>query len=220
MSEYTIRKATITDADFIAEVIINAEKSNSNVLSFSTLFGVDEQMARKLIVSMLEEEIEGCEFSIDSYLIVESDNTPVAAFGAWIEGFNETPPSKIIKSNLFAFYFGIERIQSLKQKAEIIRDVTVERESGTLQFEYLYISKEHRGKGLANLLIEEHVKKAVNIFPALEKAQVQMYGNNIAAIRTYEKSGFTISKSFISFNNEILLYLPYSEKILMEKHII
>ena len=46
-----------------------------------------------------------------------------------------------------------------------------------------------------------------------------MFKNNIAAIKTYKKNGFKVKKSYRSNSKEILNYLPYEEKYLMEKNI-
>ena len=45
-----------------------------------------------------------------------------------------------------------------------------------------------------------------------------MFKNNIAAIKTYKK-WFRVKKSYRSNSKEILNYLPYEEKYLMEKNI-
>ena len=89
MSDYILREATLSDIPFLTEAVIAAEKSNSDKLSYSTLFNVSEDKARELIMSMFDEEIEGCELSIDSFLIAEYNGFPAATFGAWIEGFDD-----------------------------------------------------------------------------------------------------------------------------------
>ena len=68
-SEYSIRKATIKDVDFLAEVIIGAEKSLTNNLGIANFFELTEEKVKELIIAMLEEEVDGCDFSISSFFI-------------------------------------------------------------------------------------------------------------------------------------------------------
>ena len=95
MNEYIIRKAALKDISFLADIVIAAEKGNSDKLSYSTLFNLSEKKVKELIIAMFEEEIDGCEFSLSSYLITEYNGLPVAGFGAWVEGLSENTPSKI-----------------------------------------------------------------------------------------------------------------------------
>lgn len=61
-SKYSIRKAQLEDSKFLAEAIISAEKSNSDKLSLSTFFNLEEEKVEELVIAILDEEIEGCEF--------------------------------------------------------------------------------------------------------------------------------------------------------------
>ena len=216
MEGYSIRKALKKDIPFLADVVIAAEKGNSDTLSYATLFNFSEEKVKDLIISMFEEEIEGCEFSVDSFLIVEQNGKAVASFGAWIEGLNGIA-SKILKSNLISYTFGKEAIEFLKSKQDIIKDILTEREQFTLQFEYLFVSELQRGKMLGDMLIKEHEVQAKLLYPELSKAQVQMFKNNTNAIYVYERNGFKLAKSSQSNHAEILNYLPCNEKWIMEK---
>jgi len=217
MDTYILRKATQNDIGFLTEVVIAAEKSNSNKLSYATLFGVSEEQAKQHIAAMFDEEIEGCELSFESFVIAEHDGKPVAAFGAWIEGVDDETPSKILKSNLIGYTFGREAVEFLKTKAHIIKDLITEREPNTLQFEYLFVSDAHRGKNLSNGIIQKLEELAKERYPQLHKAQVQLYANNASAIKVYERNGFSAASSHESNDPEILNYLPFNEKIIMEK---
>jgi GNAT superfamily N-acetyltransferase len=216
MEDYKIRKATPDDFPFLADVIIRAEKGTTGKLSFSTLFGLEEDRVKPLIISLLEENIEGCEFSPSSYLIADYNGVPVAAVGAWIEGFNGNLPSKILKSNLLIYLLGKKQIQSFKSKFHIISDIVIEREKMTLQTEYMYVARAHRGKGLHIKLADAILAKAFSVCPELSKAQAHVFENNYAAIKVFEEIGFRKVRSYISGDTEIFDLLPYNSKILME----
>jgi len=217
MNDYLMRKAIKSDIPFLADVVIAAEKGITDKLNYSTLFNLSEKKVKEFIISMFEEEVDGCEFSLSSYLVAEYNGAPVAAFSSWIECFEGELPSKILKSNLISYTFGKESIEFLKTKSHIIEDIYIEREPLTLQFEYLFVSDSHRGKGLPDEFINEHEKNARLIYPALEKAQGQLFKNNERILKLFKKHGYKIVESYKSRNNEILNYLPFNEKYKIEK---
>lgn len=216
-SKYSIRKAQLSDSKFLAETIINAEKSNSDKLSFSTFFNLEETKVEELLMAILDEEIEGCEFSLDSFLVTCYEDRPVAAVAGWVEKVTAEMASAILKSNLMGFVFPIESIKYVKAKAEFITDLIIDREDASLQIEYVYVIKEHRGKQLAKSLIEAHIMQAKDLLPTISKAQVQLFNNNEGAKKVYHKLGFEVTSTYKSNRSDILKYLPYGEKILMEK---
>jgi hypothetical protein len=218
MNEYTIRKATLDDIPFLSDVIIAAEKGPSCKLGFSTLFNLPELKVKELMMSMLREEIDGCEFSISSFLITEFNGSPVSSVSGWIEGFDGTA-SKTLKSNLISFIFPQKSIEFLKEKSYLLHDLSMVREQFTLQYEYAYVAKEHRGKRLVVTMMEKLKEQSKKIFPAIQKAQTQCYKNNIASIRLLSSIGFEIVQEVKSDDPVILDYLPYNIKILWEKNI-
>ena len=217
MDGYLIRKAKTEDIPFLADVIIASEKGMSENLSFTTLFNIPEDRAKQLIISMFEEEIDGCELSLSSFIVTEYNGKPISGSGAWIEGFNGCIPSKILKSNLMSYTFGKESIEFLKTKSHIIKDVLIDRESMTLQLEYFHILSEHQGMGLDTQLMNIIEENALAIYPELEKVQCQIFKNSIFAIKILIKHGFTIVKKYKADNEDIFDYLPSNEKYLMEK---
>ncbi len=220
MSGYQLRTATENDIEFITQVIIAAEKGNSDMLGFSTLFNLKESEVKEAIGAMLREEIDFCEFSISSFIIVTENEIPVAAFGGWIEAMPGEMPSKLLKSNLLGYTLKKENLAFLKTKSDIIKDILIEREEGSLQLEYLFVNDKHRGKGLPSLLINALVERAKITNPSLKKIQVQTFRNNENAVKVYLKNGFEITKVAASQHPKIFNYLPHNEKILLEKNLI
>ncbi len=216
MEDYRIRKVTPDDFPFLADMIIGAEKGNSGKLSYATLLDLEENSVKELIISMLKEDIDGCEFSPSSYLVADFRGIPVAAVGAWIEAFNGNLPSRILKSNLLSLLLEKKQIQSLTSKFNIVRDIIIEREEMTLQAEYMYVARAHRGRGLHLKLTKAHLAKAFSDYPELTKAQAHVFESNFAAIKVFEEIGFKKVRSYASGNPEILNYLPHNSKLLME----
>jgi ribosomal protein S18 acetylase RimI-like enzyme len=218
-SGYLIRAASIDDVDFIIDGIISAEKSGSCILSYSTLYDLPEQRVRQIFDIILNEEVSGCEFALDSFLVAERDGRTVGVTAGWIEGFDGNPPSKELKADLISFFFPRESIMAMTQRAYIFRSLDLKREPGTLQIEFVYTGESERGRGVAGLLIENHIVNAVKANPALEKAQVQVNANNYPAIRAYERCGFSACMKVKSDSPDVSGFLPWHERLLMEKQI-
>jgi len=217
MSEYLIRKAKPSDIPFLADVVIASEKAMSDRLSFTTLFNKPEEEVKQLIIQMFEEEVDGCELSLSSFIVTEFEGQPISGSGAWIEGFNGNMPSGILKSNLISYTFGKESIEYLKTKSHIVKDVMVDREPMTLQLEYFHIKNEHLGKGLDDLLMKRIEENALAEYPELKKVQCQIFKNSVFSIKILLRHGFRIVGSYKSDNDDIFDYLPFNVKLLMEK---
>lgn len=218
MNDYKIRNAIESDIPFLADAVIAGEKGITDKCNYSTLFNVPESKVRKHLISMFEEEIDGCEFSLSSYFVIEFEENPVASFGGWIEAFDGEMPSKILKSNLINYTFGAESMAYLKSKSDIVKELSVERTPQTLQFEYLYVSDAHRRKKLPTLLINKIEETALAKYPELKKSQFQLFNNNIRIVKLFEKHGYHVVKSIKATNIEVLNYLPSDEKLIMEKY--
>lgn len=217
MDGYLIRKAVPGDIPFLADVVIAAEKGMSDKLSYSTLFNLPESKVKELIIAMFEEEVDGCELSLSSFIVTEYEGKPISGSGAWIESFDGALSSNILKSNLISYTFEKENIKYLQTKSHIVKDVMVDREPMTLQLEYFHILNEHLGKGLDSELMKRIEDEALAAYPALEKVQCQMFKNSVFAIKILLRHGFKIVQKYKSNDEKIFDYLPSDEKYLMEK---
>lgn len=218
MSEYLFRQAQDSDIPFLVETVISAEKSGTSIIGLSKIFCIEELELRKYLTQMFEEGIDGCEFSLSSFIVAEFRGLPIAAFGGWIEGENEdNMPSSVLKSNLLGYFLPKKNIAHLYDIMNVLKDIQIEREINTHQLEYGFVTTEHKGKGIIGKIIEKHLEKVYNQHEHGIKSYVQVFENNISAIRAYQKAGYRIVKRVESKNNQILAYLPYHTKLLMEK---
>jgi ribosomal protein S18 acetylase RimI-like enzyme len=213
MSDYIVREATLDDAGYIAKAIIEAEKSGSSVLSYSTVFNISEEQVKDILINILNEEIDGCEFSISSYLVAEIDNNVAGTIGAWVE--NKKEPSSFIKSNMLGYYLPESSISFASKEAKVTSELIIDHVEGALSIVVAYISPEHRGKKLFGLLTDAHIKRN----PGITELSLQVMANNLPAIRSYEKYGFTVCLSKKTDDERILKFLPYNEKLLMKKKV-
>lgn len=218
MSHYSIRNARIQDIGFLVKTIIEAEMSGSDKLSYSTVFGLSLEETEICLSRMLHEEIDGCELSTSSYLIAEKDGVVIAAVGAWIEGENGVS-STILKGSLLATTLSPDNILRSSKCSKLISQVHIEPIKGSIQIGVVYVAPEHRGKQLVELLIRGQIAMLKQRSNVKHEAYVQVFGNNIAAIRSYERLGFVINSTVVSSDLAICQYLPDNVKILMKLEI-
>lgn len=215
---YIIRKATLNDVDFIVKTIIEAEKSMTNNLGLANFFELSEEDIYKYLVEILEEEIDGCEFSLSSFFVAEFNSEPVSALGGWLEGFYDDMPSEILKANLIAYVFPQDVVLKTRGKGEILKELQIKRDMGTYQLEYSYTSDAHRGHRLIQRLMMAHLQHALELNPNVKRAQLHVFENNPTIIKVHERSGFSISKRYVSNNPKVLEYYPYNVELLMERN--
>ena len=216
--EIIIRRATTDDIDFLVDTIVAAEKSGTDNFGLATLFEISEEEMREYIKAMLDEEIDGCEFSISSFIVAETNGTVVAAFAGWVEGQNDDElPSAFLKSNLVGYCLPVEKVKNSQSKSEIVRPLQIEREVGTYQLEYSYTLPQYRGKGILGSIIDAHEQDAVS--NGVQKIQVHVFDNNQSAIKSYEKKGFKVAKRFESAHPDTSVFFPSNIELLMEKEL-
>lgn len=218
MDDFIFRNATINDVPFLVDTIIEAEKSGTEILTYSTVFGLSEDETRKYIAEMLLEEVDGCELSISSFLVAENEGNIVAAVGAWIEGI-EGISSSVLKGNLLNYTLPKKCIESAIPLNIMLRELHIEYIPDTIQIGLVYVSSAFRGKNLVSLLINEQISNLKQIKPGISEIYVQVFGNNVAAIKAYEKANFKIQFAKESVNKDILKYMPAGNKILMKREL-
>jgi hypothetical protein len=218
MEDIIIRKAEFNDIPFLVETIIEAEKSGTDRLSYITVFGLTLEDSKKYISKMLEEDIDGCELSISSYLVAESNGILVAASSAWVEG-EEGISSAEIKGNLLNFVLPVEAIRRVASLSKILKQVHLETKFGSLQKGVDYVIMEYRKKGILRLLTEKNIERILKQRPDISEVFTQVFSCNEVALRANEKIGFEVVDYIESKNEEILKYLPSNKKLLLKRSI-
>ena len=210
-----IKKAKLEDADFIVESLIEAEKNNTKVLSYSKIFNLKISKVKEVLKKTLIMNIDGCELSISSYLIGFIENKPVASIGAWIEGANGTP-SSTVKGNLLFKSLPKNSIKYAKSISNLTSKLYTEYIDNSFCIGIVYIKKGYRGYGIFKKIFEIHINNN-KIYDRKMNTYVHVFSNNISAIKTYKKNGFIMMKELKSDDNEIKKYLPFNKKQILIK---
>ena len=218
MEEFTYRPATLDDIPFLADTIIEAEKSGTDILSYTTIFGLSEEEARSHVKAMLEEEIDGCELSVSSFLVAENGGKVVAALSSWVEG-SEGLSSAELKGNLLSYVLPRESILKAASVNHIVRKIHMDYQMGTIQKGAGYVVKEFRNRKLFGILTEKMIGYLRQSHPEVREVYTQVFGCNIAAIRANEKIGFSIVDTIETDDPEILRLLPSNQKHLLKKEL-
>ena len=215
---FIIRPASINDIPFLVKTIIEAEKSGTDKLPYTTIFGLTEEETKKYLSEILMEDTDGCELSISSYLIAEKDGKNAAAAAAWIEAAGGIA-STILKGNLLNYILPSVCITQATKSDFIIRPLHIDNIPRTIQLGIVYVSPDFRGLSLVSMLIDEHIHRLTTINHSISEMYVQVFENNAPAIKTYKKENFSLILTKESADINILSYLPSNKKILMKKEL-
>lgn len=217
-NKLVLRQATLDDMSFIVTTIIEAEKSSTDKIGPANYFEISEEDYRKYLAQMLEEEIDGCEISISSFVVAEYDGKVVAARGGWLEGDNEdNAPSAVLRSNMFAFILPKENLLKGQRKHDIVKDIMIERDMGAYQFENSYTAPDFRGYHIMAELDNWHIKRAIE--KGAKKVQVVVCKENEKALKARQRTGFRVVRSYTSHHPLIRDYYPDDTLLLMERGI-
>lgn len=219
MEEFNYRQASFDDIPFLVDTIIEAEKSGTDILSYTTIFGLSEEQARESVTAMLEEEIDGCELSVSSFLVAEHHGKVVAALSSWVEG-SEGISSSELKGNLLSYVLPRESILKAAAATPHVRKIHMDYQPGTIQKGAGYVVEEYRNRRLFGILTEKMIVHLLKSHPDVSEVYTQVFGCNIAAIRANEKIGFRIVDTIETDDMEVMKYLPSNSKHLMKKELI
>jgi ribosomal protein S18 acetylase RimI-like enzyme len=211
-----VRAARAADAPFLVDCIIGAEKSGTDKLSYSTIFGIPEPELRRLLLEMLEEDIEGQELCVSGFKVAQVDGVPAGGICAWVEG-QGTRSSSLLKASLLHHFFGRERIAAAAPNLALMQELLLARQPGALQLESVYVAPGYRGHGLCGRLLEAHLEAARGAQTPPALAQIILAGTNDAALQAYRRAGFTLARERSSAEPRVLKLLPAATKVLLQK---
>jgi len=155
---------------------------------------------------------------LSSFLLALLNDELIGAVSAWIEGLDGIP-STIIKGNLLSYILPKSSLQNAAIHKDMISEIHIGCIPYSIQIGLVYVSNKFRGLNIAGKLIEEKIKSISLLGNITKEAYIQVFDNNISAVRAYEKINF--SKYIIkhSPNPDIENFLPSRTRILMKKQL-
>jgi len=210
-----IRQATKADIPFIIETIIEADKSSTPISSACNILNVTEIEYKTILSNILDENIEGQEFSLSGFLIAELHGKSIGALGSWVEGAVGVS-SYLLYSNILLHYIDKSKIPAILEKFKITKEISFRREEGAIQFEYGYVLENFRRQGVYTKLMTESVKRYYLQDKSIAKVQGICFKDNYKSLNASLKLGFELIESKVSESDEIKKIFPYNEKVLIE----
>jgi len=209
------RKANTEDIPFIINAIIEAEKSGTEVLSYSRIFNITELEVEQLISNILDEELEGQEWCLAHFYIAEYANKQAACLSAWIEGLNGLG-SGILKAQAMSYFLG-DKWQKSKSQLESVAMVQIPRSHGALQLENIYTAPDFRGQGIIGQLIDFVVANYPSDDIVSTYAEIHLMENNEKALHSYTKCGFLEDAKNTAADDVVLTLLPSKTRIALKR---
>ena len=206
--EVIIRQATLKDIPFLVEAVIAAEKSGSDILSYTTVFGLSEDETGKVLTAMFEEEIDGGELSVSSFMVAEVDGKVVSARAGWVEGACGES-SYFLKRNLISYCIPKKNIENSLKAKDVVRDIYIERKSDIIQLEYAYTDPQYRNLGLFRKVRNALVEKLHQESPDIEFVDIQVFEGNESVYKRNIADGFFVQERKESKNPDAGKYFPY-----------
>ncbi len=211
------REAEEKDIPFLIETIVAAEKSGTDVFSYSKIFELPESEIRKILADILAEDATGQELCYSDYLMAEYEGKVAGAVAGWIEG-ESGQPGTIIKGTLFKYFIPAENLEKAAAKMSYINEVHHHWKQGALIIDIGLTLPEFRGKGILASLMKEKERQLLERRPDVKYSQIHVLKSNAVAFKIYSGLGYTVLLEKASTHPEIVLqWLPCDKNIVMEK---
>jgi len=198
MNEIVIRKATREDIPFLAKMILLAETSGKELISYRDMFDLPEEELIKGFEIALDNDQLGHGLTYLTFLIAEYEGNKAATACGYVEG--EFGSSNHLMTGALITGFGTELVVNAYQINSKFKKVQIAKTLGTLQIDSVATLSEFRGKGLYKLLFEEHCKGAKST--GCGELEIQVWAGNDIAVSTNIKLGCEIIKEKYLNNEE------------------
>ena len=214
--EMIFRKGEARDIPFLIDTIVAAEKSGSDMLSYSTIFEMTEAEVRKYLAQILAEDVTGQELCYSVYLMADVNGKTAGAVGAWIEG-ESGQQSSVRKTMLLNHFFPKENIEKARAKRKYLDQMHFDCDEGALVQDIGLVLPEYRGQGIYQKLMLEQIRRHREKNPSLKVSQLHFLKSNTTAFNIYSKLGYVLKKEKTCVDKEILQWLPSDTQQFMEK---
>jgi len=214
--EFSYRRATLADIEFIVAAIIEAERSGGGFTAYERMFDILPDELPATLRTLLEEDMPGSELCCDNFLLAIDGTDPVGCLATWIEAEGASP-SHIIRANMLAYVLGAERWSLARQRLAVIHEIDIPRESGTMQIEAVYVRPSYRGRRIVAGLVNEAIARCRIDHPGVRKAQILSVVENETSSKAFLNAGFSIVKQTRATNPAVSSLFPGTGRVLWEK---
>jgi len=197
--EIIIRKAKKEDIPFLAKMVLLAETSGSELISYKQMFPVPEKELIRIFEIILDNDQPGHGLTYLSFVIADLDGKQAAAACGYIEG--EFGSSNHLMTGALMTGFETELVIEAYKRNSTYKEVQIAKTYGTLQIDSVATLPEFRGKGLFKMIFEEHCR--IGRSHDCNQLEIQVWAGNNAAIHTYQKLGCAITnEKYLNFEEK------------------
>jgi hypothetical protein len=215
------RPATVDDVPFCVEAVIEAEKSRTDVLPYSTIFELTEDEARKMIHEIMLENIDGQDMAISSFYVLEYEGKPVGATATWLECADGVSSNQL-KSDILRYYLPEHKITAAIPVLKRIQLLNFQREPNTVQIDGLFISEEFRSLENFLYLVENSLYFTLARYPGrnIPRSYGAFSEFNESLVRAVARIGYTLDQVIDLKDPEMLKYIPCLKRFITMKELI
>jgi ribosomal protein S18 acetylase RimI-like enzyme len=217
-STLTFRKGEERDIPFLVDTVVAAEKSGTDMFSYSNIFEMPEEEVRKYLSLIMKEDIPGQELCYSVYLIAEVDGKTAGAVGAWVEGESGQQTS-VRKAMLLNYFFPQENVSKAREKRKFLDQMHFDCDDGALVQDIGLVLPGYRGQGIYQKLMLEQIRLHRERVPALHVSQLHFLKSNQMAFNIYSRLGYKLTREKTCTDKVILNWLPSDTQLFMEKNI-
>ncbi len=214
IEDLIFRKANNDDIDFIIEAIIESEKSGSNMISSCKIFNFSENEFKDILKEILTQNIPNYDYYLSGFIIAELNGENIGTVGSWQEAADGTA-SGMVKATVLFQYLGAAKFKEINKNTKIIKGLTLNRKSGTLQLEHGFTKERFRRQGVFTNVIKQNIKENLHHI-SFSKVEGILFNENYKSYKAHLKLGYKVIEGKKVEDPEILKYFPYNSKVLME----
>jgi ribosomal protein S18 acetylase RimI-like enzyme len=186
---FKIRKAESKDIPFLIQSIFQSEKIGTDIISYCTLFDIDENTLNEQLTEAFIEDYKILPWNLKNWYVSENEiESPLAALAFWLEPENSN--SEIQKFQYLSF---VNKSKVAKpeftHRYDLLKQVAINREPNHYQFDFLYTKIEFRGQGIMLKMMKDLITQS-----ASSNFQIQVLKSNSNAKKLYERIGFVENK--------------------------
>jgi len=187
--KFSIRQAKISDVDFLIESMIHAEKFDTDIVSYCTLFEISQPIFVEQVKIAFIDGLDIFPWDCKHWLVATNEKGKlIAAMASWNEPeFMGTETKKF----QFLCYLNKSKVQDsqFQHRFDLLKKMDIPREPNYIQLDFLYTHHDYRGKGIMSNMIKHVITKHLG-----SQFQIQVLGGNEIAKRLYERMGFVENK--------------------------
>lgn len=182
---YNIRIATTNDIPFLVESVIEAEKAGSDIISYCSLFNINQQKLSEIINNAFTDEVGVVVWDVNTWIVLEdSQGNTIAGLASWIESDNLASEKQKFQYLNYVLRPDLND-KDFKTKISQLQKGALPRNKNSRQLDFLYTNPNFRGKGIMKMLIGYAINNCSE-----SCLQLQVLSSNYSAIKLYEKMGF------------------------------